>query len=53
MARLIEEARRLAGRNVNLGLLLTALAQALGRAMRGRSARLYVPLPEAGLSRAA
>jgi DNA polymerase-3 subunit delta' len=53
MTELIEEARRLVGRNVNLGLLLTALAQALGHAMQGRSARLYVPLPEAGLPHAA
>jgi DNA polymerase-3 subunit delta' len=53
MTDLIEEARALVGRNVHLGLLLTALAQALGRAMQGRSARLYVPLPEAGLPHAA
>ena len=58
MVDLIEEARELAGRNVHVGLLLTALAQALGRAMQGRSkgslsARLYVPLPEASLPRAA
>jgi DNA polymerase-3 subunit delta' len=53
MVDLIEEARALTGRNVHVGLLFTALAQALARAMQGRRARLYVPLPEAGLPHAA
>ena len=48
MIDLTEEAVQMAGRNVHLGLLLTALAQALGRAMRGRhDGRLYVALPDA------
>jgi len=47
MTRLVEEAIELAERNVGLPLVLTALAHALGRAMRGpHSGRLYVPLAE-------
>ena len=53
MVDLVETARELAGRNVHRGLLLQALAHALGRAMQGRRARLYVPLPEASLPHAA
>ncbi len=54
MVALVEEAHVLAERNVHLGLLVTALAQALGRAMHGpHSGRLYVPLPEANLTAAA
>ena len=47
MIRLVEEAIELIERNVNLNLTLTALSQALGRAMRGpHSGQLYVPLAE-------
>lgn len=47
MVSLVEEARELAQRNVNLGLLLTALSMRLSEAMRGKAAeRLYVPLAE-------
>ena len=50
MVGLVEEAMHLAERNVRLPLVLTALAQALARAMRGREAEsLYVPLPDAEL----
>lgn len=48
MTRLVEEAIELVERNVHLGLVLTALANALRRAMRGpHSGQLYVPLVEA------
>ncbi|MCH8962116.1 MAG: DNA polymerase III subunit delta', partial [Bacteroidetes bacterium] len=48
MIRLVEEAVELIERNVHLNLTLTALSQALGRAMRGpHSGKLYVPLAEA------
>ena len=48
MIRLVEEAIELIERNVHLNLTLTALSQALGRAMRGpHSGTLYVPLAEA------
>ena len=44
---LVEEALELVERNVHLNLTLTALSQALGRAMRGpHSGRLYVALAE-------
>ncbi len=47
MTRLVEEAVELVERNVHLALVLTALAHALGRAMRGpHSGRLFVPLAE-------
>ncbi len=50
MIALVEEAHDAVTRNVHLGLALTALALALGRAMRGpHDGRLYVPLPEANL----
>jgi DNA polymerase-3 subunit delta' len=50
MVGLVEEAVHLVERNVRLSLVLTTLAQALARAMRGRPAgSLYVPLPEAEL----
>ena len=50
MVELVEEAMHLAERNVRLSLVLTTLAQALARAMRGGDAgSLYVPLPEAEL----
>lgn len=52
MIQLIEQAREMMERNVHTGLALTALALALGRAMRGsHTGRLYVPLPEASLQR--
>jgi DNA polymerase-3 subunit delta' len=45
MVRLVEEAMELVGRNVHVTLVLTVLAQALGRAMRGPyPGRLYTPL---------
>lgn len=48
MVRLVEDAVALIERNVHLPLTLTALSQALGRAMRGpHSGHLYVPLAEA------
>lgn len=48
MTERVEEAIGLAERNVRLNLVLTVLAQALGRAMRGyRVPALYVPLAEA------
>ena len=48
MIRLVEEAVELIERNVHLNLTLTALSQALARAMRGpHSGNLYVPLAEA------
>jgi len=51
MVGLVEEAMHLAERNVRLSLVLTTLAQALHRAMRGGDAgSLYVPLPEAELN---
>lgn len=47
MATLAEEAIDLVERNVHTGLLLTALAHSLHRAMRGpHDGRLYVPLAE-------
>ena len=47
MVRLVEEAIELVERNVHVPLTMTALAQALGRAMRGpHSGRLYAPLAE-------
>lgn len=47
MVRLVEEAMDLVERNVHLNLVLTALAQALGRAMRfGQAPKLYQPLVE-------
>ncbi len=47
MIHLVEEALELVERNVHLNLTLTALSQALGRAMRGpHSGRLYVPLAD-------
>jgi DNA polymerase-3 subunit delta' len=51
MIRLVEETMELIERNVHTGLILTTLAHALGRAMRGPHAgHLYVPLaaPAAG-----
>jgi DNA polymerase-3 subunit delta' len=52
MVALVEDALHLATRNVRLGLVLTVLAQAMRRAMRGQQgARLVRPLPEAGLVR--
>lgn len=49
MVGLIEDATELVERNVHVGLALTALAHALGRAMRGPHAgRLYVPLTNPG-----
>ena len=54
MMELVEEAIELVGRNVRVGLILTVLAQKLGRAMRGDDpARLFVALPEAALADAA
>lgn len=51
MVLLVEEAIDLVERNVHVGLTLTVLAQALGRALRGpHDGRLYVPLAEAHLS---
>ncbi|MFP4227611.1 MAG: DNA polymerase III subunit delta' [Salinivenus sp.] len=48
MVGLVEEALHLTERNVRTQLVLTALAQALGQAMRGRAVdSLYVPLPDA------
>jgi DNA polymerase-3 subunit delta' len=53
MVGLVEEAIHLTERNVQVSLVLTALAQALSRAMRGRAVdSLYVPLPEAELQTA-
>ncbi|NBC18315.1 MAG: DNA polymerase III subunit delta' [Bacteroidetes bacterium] len=47
MVQLVEEAMELAGRNVQLKLVLMALAHALGRAMHGpHDGTLYVPLAE-------
>ncbi|RMH54058.1 MAG: DNA polymerase III subunit delta' [Bacteroidetes bacterium] len=47
MVEAVEEAIELVGRNVHVGLVLTVLAQALHRAMRGRAGvGLYVPLAE-------
>ncbi len=47
MVRLVEEARELVERNVQLGLIWTVLAQAVGQAMQGpHPGRLYVPLAE-------
>jgi len=47
MIRLVEEAIALVERNVHLNLTLTALSQALARAMRGpHSGRLYISLAE-------
>lgn len=52
MVHLVEEAVELVSRNVRLALVLRVLAQALARAMRGAAnVRLFVALPEAGLSR--
>jgi DNA polymerase-3 subunit delta' len=50
MVEVTEEAVHLAERNVRLQLVLMALAHALASAMRGESATLYVPLPEASLA---
>ena len=48
MVTLVEEAMELAERNVRVALVLTALAQGLARAMRGREVEsLYVPPSEA------
>lgn len=48
MVALIEQARELTERNVNIGLLLTALSMRLSAAMRGEEVGpLYVPLSEA------
>jgi DNA polymerase-3 subunit delta' len=53
MVGLVEEAIHLTERNVRRPLVLTALAQALARAMRGRAPEsLYEPLPDAELRRA-
>jgi len=53
MVSLVEEALHLTERNVRTQLVLTALAQALARAMRGASvSSLYVPLSEAELQTA-
>ena len=53
MVVLVEEAIHLTERNVRRPLVLTALAQALARAMRGRAPEsLYEPLPDAELQRA-
>jgi len=50
MVTLVEEALHLTERNVRVRLVLTSLAQALARAMRGRSpGSLYEPLPDAEL----
>ncbi len=50
MVGLVEEAIHLAERNVRVPLVLTALSQALARAMRGQTVdSLYVPLPDAEL----
>ncbi len=50
MVGLVEEAIHLTERNVQVSLVLTALGQSLGRAMRGGTVdSLYVPLPEAEL----
>ncbi|PQJ36053.1 DNA polymerase III subunit delta' [Salinibacter sp. 10B] len=50
MVGLVEEAIYLTERNVQVSLVLTALAQSLGKAMRGGTVdSLYVPLPEAEL----
>jgi DNA polymerase-3 subunit delta' len=47
MVGLVEEALELTGRNVRRSLVLTALAQTLGLAMRGQNpGSLYVPLPD-------
>lgn len=47
MTRLVEEALALVERNVHLTLVLTTLAHALGRAMKGpHDGHLYVPLTE-------
>lgn len=48
MVLLVEESIELVERNVHVALVLTVLAQTLGRAMRGPHAgRLYLPLVEA------
>jgi DNA polymerase-3 subunit delta' len=53
MVGLVEEAIHLTERNVQVSLVLTALAQALSKAMRGGTVdSLYVPLPEAELQTA-
>ena len=50
MVALVEEAMELTERNVRVSLTLTALAQGLAQAMRGRKVdALYVPLSEAEL----
>ncbi|GAB5520775.1 MAG: DNA polymerase III subunit delta' [Rhodothermales bacterium] len=47
MVTLVEEGMDLVERNVHVNLLLTVLAHALGRAMRGQAVPgLFVPLPE-------
>jgi DNA polymerase-3 subunit delta' len=54
MVTLVEEAIHLTERNVRRALVLTALAQALARAMRGRDpGSLYEPLPDAELRQVA
>jgi DNA polymerase-3 subunit delta' len=53
MVGLVEEAIHLTERNVRMSLILTALGQALARAMRGHEVEsLYVPLPDAELQTA-
>jgi DNA polymerase-3 subunit delta' len=53
MVSLVEEAIHLTGRNVRQSLVLTTLAQALYRTMRGATVEsLYVPLPDAELQAA-
>jgi DNA polymerase-3 subunit delta' len=50
MVRLVEDALALTERNVRVSLVLTALSQAMRRAMHGQgSGDLYVPLPEQAL----
>lgn len=50
MVHLVEEALELVERNVRTGLVLTVLAQKLGRAMRGGNQKhLFVALPESAL----
>ena len=45
LAGLVDEGREFVGREINLRILLIALIQAIGRAMRdGNAGRLYVPL---------
>jgi DNA polymerase-3 subunit delta' len=54
MVRLVEDALALTERNVRVSLVLTALSQAMRRAMHGQGGGdLYVPLPEQALDGAA